>query len=303
MADAAAVSEGRTFGCIEAGGTKFVVGIARGPAEIMRTTRIATAGPAETIASSIAFLRAAAATFGPIASIGIASFGPVGLRHDEPGWGHVLDTPKPGWSGTNMAGPFALAFGCPVGFDTDVNAAVLAEARWGAAAGVDLATYVTVGTGIGGGVLVSGMPIHGARHPEMGHIRVARHAADREFAGICPFHGDCLEGLASGPAIAARWGRTLSELAEHDHAHEIIAFYLAQLAIAQQALLSPQRIVMGGGVLATPGLIDRVRFLAARLAAQYFGTSDEGYAKLIVAPGLGEQAGLLGALALAMKAA
>jgi fructokinase len=285
------------FGCIEAGGTKCVLGVATGPEAVLRTARVPTTSPDQTIGAALDFFRAAAADFGAFAAFGIASFGPVELDLRSPGWGRIGDTPKPGWSGADMAGPFGRAFGCPVGFDTDVNGAILAEHLWGAAQGADVAVYVTVGTGIGGGAIVAGRPVHGLRHPEMGHMLPRRHPDDRDFAGICPFHGDCLEGLASGPAILARWGMSLSELPPGHPGPEIIADYLAQLVVAQQAIVSPQRIVFGGGVLATPGLLDRVRARAEALAAGYFGNAGG----LIVAPGLGERAGLLGALALAQR--
>lgn len=289
------------FGCIEAGGTKFVLGVARTPTDVLRTHRIPTTSPGETLGAAIDFFTQAERDHGRFTAFGIASFGPIDLDRLSPGWGHVTDTPKPGWSGIDLAGPFAQTFECPVGFDTDVNGAVLAEHLWGACIGADVATYVTIGTGIGGGALVEERPLHGHRHPEMGHILPRRHPDDLPFTGVCPFHGDCLEGLASGPAIKARWGASLSELG-HDHpAHAIIAFYLAQLVVAQQALLSPRRIVLGGGVMATPLLIDRVRAEAQRLAGEYFGTPD--YAALIVPPALGDRAGLLGALALAQRAA
>lgn len=285
------------FGCIEAGGTKCVLGVATGPEAVLRTARVPTTSPDQTIGAALDFFRAAAADFGAFAAFGIASFGPVELDLRSPGWGRIGDTPKPGWSGADMAGPFERAFGCPVGFDTDVNGAILAEHLWGAAQGADVAVYVTVGTGIGGGAIVAGRPVHGLRHPEMGHMLPRRHPDDLDFAGICPFHGDCLEGLASGPAILARWGMSLSELPPGHPGPAIIADYLAQLVVAQQAILSPRRIVFGGGVLATPGLLDRVRARARALGSGYFG-DDSG---LIVAPGLGERAGLLGALALAQR--
>lgn len=285
------------FGCIEAGGTKFVLGLADADGAFLAAERVPTTTPAETLAAVDRFFDAAPA---PIAAIGIASFGPVGVDRGRADWGQILDTPKPGWSGIDLAGPLAVRHACPVGFDTDVNGAILAEHRWGAAQGCSVATYVTVGTGIGGGVVIDGRAVHGLRHPEMGHIRLKRHEADRDFAGACPFHGDCLEGLASGPAISARWGTSLSHLASDHVAHEVVAFYLAQLVIAQQALLSPERIVLGGGVMATPGLIDRIRATAANLANGYFGVDD--YAALIAPPALGDEAGLRGALALAIDA-
>ena len=182
-----------------------------------------------------------------------------------------------------------------VGFDTDVNAAALAESLWGAGQGASVCVYVTVGTGIGGGAVVGGAPVHGSRHPEMGHILVRRHPDDREFAGTCPFHGDCLEGLAGGPAIKARWGLSLSELPQDHPGHEIEADYLAQLAVTIQLVLSPQIILFGGGVMATPGLLARVQRRTTALAA--------GYVEPVLAPpGLGDDAGLLGALALALAA-
>jgi fructokinase len=290
----------RLFGCIEAGGTKFMLGIARDPDTMLRTTRVRTADPARTLGAALEFFAEGQAEFGRYDAIGIAAFGPVDLDMASPTWGRIAGTPKPGWSGVDLAGPFGRALDCPVGLDTDVNGAVLAESLWGAAIGAHTATYVTVGTGIGGGVLIDGRTVHGARHPEMGHMLPRRHAEDQDFAGICPFHRDCLEGLASGPAIAARWGASLSELGVDHPAHAIVAYYLAQLVVAQQAILSPERIVMGGGVLAAAGLIDRVRTQAAYLAGDYFGTGD--YAGLVVPPGLGERAGLLGALALAQGA-
>ena len=295
-------ADGPLYGCIEAGGTKFVLGLARAPGEVMETRRIATSSPERTMAETLDFFRSNTNGHGSISAFGIASFGPIDLDLQSPQWGCILDTPKAGWSGTDLASTIADAFACPIGFDTDVNAAALAESLWGASIGADVSTYVTVGTGIGGGALVEGRPIHGLRHPEMGHMRPQRHRNDDEFPGICPFHGACLEGLASGPAIAARWGVPLSELAQDHEAHDIIAFYLGQLVIAQQALLSPRRIIFGGGVLDTPGLLDRIRRQAAGLANGYFGSQDSDYDGLVVAPKLKGTAGLLGALALAQRA-
>lgn len=290
------------LGCIEAGGTKFVLGVGRAPAELLRTARIPTTTPEETIAAALTFFDRAGAELGGFAAFGIASFGPVEVDRGSGAWGRVTRTPKPGWSGADVVSPFTRRFGCPAGFDTDVNGAVLAEHRWGAAAGASIATYVTVGTGIGGGAIVEGRLLHGMRHPEMGHARPERHPLDRDFPGTCRFHGACLEGLASGPAVQARWGASLSELPADHPGHGIIAFYLAQLVVWQQALLSPRRIVFGGGVMDTPGLIDAVRRSARDLAADYFDADAEGYEGLIVPSALGGQAGLLGALALAEEA-
>jgi len=217
------------YGCVEAGGTKFVLGIARGPNELIATERIPTTTPDETLGRMRTWFAAH-----DIAAFGIASFGPVVLDHADPRWGRIVDTPKPGWNGANIAGALA-DFGVPIGFDTDVNGAAIAEARWGAGQGADSLVYITVGTGIGGGGVVGGRPIHGARHPEMGHVRVSRHPDDLVFPGICPFHGDCAEGLANGPAIIARWGASLSELPGDHPAHAIVAYYLAQMAVYRRA--------------------------------------------------------------------
>jgi fructokinase len=285
------------FACIEAGGTKFVVGIASAPDDVRAIARFGTTSPTETMAAVTGWLAAAAAQHGPVSAAGIASFGPLSLDRTAADWGHVTSTPKPGWSGADLAGPIGAALGVPVGFDTDVNGAALAEARWGAGVGQHVAVYVTIGTGIGGGAVIGGVPLHGLSHPEMGHMRLARHPGDTGFAGVCPFHGDCLEGLASGPAIIARWGQSLSDLPMEHLGHAIIAHYIGQLTVNVQAIMEPGRIILGGGVMATPGLLERVRGEAVRLGAGYFNGDA---AAVIVAPGLGERAGLLGALALAM---
>lgn len=281
------------YGCVEAGGTKFVLGIARGPNEVIATERIPTTAPDETFGRMRDWFAGHSVT-----AFGIGSFGPVILDRADPDWGHITDTPKPGWSGADIAGALA-GFGLPIGFDTDVNAAAIAESRWGAGQGADSLVYITIGTGIGGGAVVGGRPIHGARHPEMGHVRVSRHPDDLAFAGICPFHGDCAEGLANGPSIIARYGASLSELPGDHPAHAIEAHYLAQLVQNIVAVLSPQVVVMGGGVMGTPGLIEQVQAAHARLAAGYFGSPHD----LIRPPGLGDRSGLLGGLALAMDAA
>ncbi len=279
------------FGCIEAGGTKFVLGIAEAYDAILATHRIPTTNPEDTVAAVVDWFKAN----GPVDAIGIASFGPVDPDPASPRWGFITETTKPGWSGTDFAGRIGRAFDVPVGFDTDVNGAALAESRWGAAQGDDVAVYFTVGTGIGGGAIINGAPVHGAQHPEMGHILPRRHPDDMDFPGVCPFHGDCFEGLVSGPAIKARWGASLSELPAVHPAHKIVAWYLGQLAMAVQAVLSPRRILFGGGVMATPGLLEAMRGEALRLAKDYVTI-------IIEPPALGDQAGLLGGLALAQAA-
>lgn len=287
---------GRLFGCIEAGGTKFLVGIVAAPDDIRESARFDTTTPEETISAVIGWLKAAQDRHAPLSAIGIASFGPVELDRNVSNWGHITATTKPGWSNSDFGARVEREMQLPVGFDTDVNGAALAEARWGAGKGQRIGVYLTIGTGIGGGAVIDGKLLHGLSHPEMGHIRPPRHPDDEDFAGICPFHGDCLEGLASGPAILARWGASLSELPEEHPGHEMIAWYLAQLVVTLQSIMEPGRVILGGGVMGTTGLIARVRRKADELGQGYC----RGQAsKIIVPPALGDKAGLLGALALA----
>jgi fructokinase len=227
----------------------------------------------------------------------VASFGPVELDPAAADFGYITNTPKPGWSHTDLYGRLARGLGLPVGFDTDVNGAARAEALWGAGRGQKISVYLTIGTGIGGGVMVDGAPLQGLSHPEIGHFKPPRHLDDLHFPGVCPFHGDCYEGLASGPAIKARWGSDLSDLPQDHAAHDIIAWYLAHLAIALQAMMEPGRIIMGGGVMDAPCLMDRVRQAAVRVGGGYFRGRAED---VIVPPMLGKRLGLLAGLALAL---
>lgn len=283
------------YGLVEAGGTKFVLGIAHGPDEVLATTRIPTTTPDETIAAMSNWL----AGQGPLVAVGVATFGPVEVDRTSPQWGHILATPKAGWSNTNLVGPLVQRLGCPVGLDTDVTAAALAEYRWGAGQGQPSVLYFTIGTGVGGGAVIGGKPLAGISHPEMGHIRLPLHPEDAGFGGVCPFHGTCLEGLASGPAVKARYGVSLSELPGDHIGREVVAWYIAQAVVTAQAMFEPGRIVLGGGVMDTPGLIDRVRCAAERLGNGYF-RSRAG--EIVTLPGLGDRSGLLGALALAEAA-
>jgi fructokinase len=279
---------------IEAGGTKFIVGVGDASRQIHARTRIDTTRPEETIPAAIDWLRGQGDDY---AAVGIASFGPLDLDPASPKWGHITRTTKPHWSDADIAGPFARAFNCPVAIDTDVNGAALAEWTWGAGQGTNSTLYLTVGTGVGGGAVVGGRLVHGISHPEMGHIRMPRHPGDLDFAGHCPFHGDCLEGLAAGPAIIARWGASLSDLPADHVGHEIVAWYLAQAVLTFQSILEPARIVAGGGVMQTAGLLDRVRSIAWEGGGGYY----KGDCRTaLVNPGLGHDAGLLGALALAL---
>jgi fructokinase len=253
----------------------------------------------------LASLRRQSAARGALAAIGVGAFGPVELDRTSAHYGYILRTPKPAWSMIDLVGTVGREFSCPIGFDTDVNAAAIAEHRWGAARGAQDMVYVTVGTGIGGGTLVAGKPVHGLLHPEIGHIFPRRHPADRDFKGVCPFHGDCLEGLASGPAIIARSGASLDRLKERDPQWDILADYLGQLCMTLVLTTSPRRIVMGGGVMSQLRLLPMIR---ARLKELLHGYVDRPQVldrldEFIVAPALGAQAGVLGALALGLDAA
>jgi fructokinase len=297
--------QSRVFGSVEAGGTKFVCAVADESGTIHAQARFATRDPASTLAVACDFLHEASQTFGTLAAIGVASFGPVVLQRRSEQYGSIGKTPKAGWSNTDIVGVFARHFSCPVGFDTDVNAAALAEHRWGAGQDVKNLVYVTVGTGIGGGVLVEGAALHGLMHPEIGHMHPRRHPLDATFAGVCPFHGDCIEGLASGPAIVARTGTDLHGL---DAAHaqwEIEADYLGQLCAQLVAMVSPQRIIMGGGVMTQERLLPLIRERLLHWLGGYIERPEIllDVDRYVVAPALGERSGILGALILALSAA
>ena len=273
------------LGGIEAGGTKFVCGVGTGPGDL-QTIHIPTTSPDATIAAAVEFLGKHA----PRAA-GIASFGPVDLAT-----GHITSTPKAGWRNFDLAGAIRHALGVPVAFDTDVNGAALGEARWGAARGVSDFIYLTVGTGIGGGAMVNGRLLHGLAHPEMGHIRIPHDAVRDPFPGVCPFHGDCLEGLASGPAIEARWGKPAPELPPDHPAWLLEARYLALALANWMYTLSPKLILIGGGVAEQSQLFALVRKELAGIFNGYIEGCE------IAPPGLDSRAGVLGALALAEQA-
>ncbi len=290
------------YGGIEAGGTKWVCAIGTGPDDLRAETRFPTTTPAETLAQAIAFFRAHGVEH--LAAIGVGSFGPVDLNPASPRYGYITTTPKPGWQDTSVVGVLQEALGVPIGFDTDVNAALLGERRWGAAQDCDVAVYITVGTGIGGGAVVGGNLVHGLIHPEMGHIRLVRDPARDSFPGICPYHGDCLEGLACGPALAARWQVPAEQLPPDHPAWELEADYLGQAVATLLCILSPERIIIGGGVMSQPHMFPLVRAAAQRWLNGYLQHPRILRApdQLIVPPALGGRAGVLGALALAQAA-
>ena len=285
----------KLLGAIEAGGTKFVLAVGLSPSDITARHTIPTRDPATTLAQAAEWFEGQ----GNLGALGIASFGPVELDRTSPEWGHITSTPKPGWANCDIAGYFSERLGVPIGFDTDVNAAALAEYKYRPCKNATSLAYVTVGTGIGGGLVIDGQPVHGAAHPEMGHIFPQRHPADQRFSGICPHHGDCLEGLASGPAIKARWGESLSQLPSDHEAHEIVAAYLAQLCHTLIAISAVELVVLGGGVMKTNRLLELINARVSELGASYF----PGQSKhRIVAPSLGDDAGIIGALTLARTA-
>jgi fructokinase len=289
-------------GGIEAGGTKFVCMIAGGPHDIRTEIRFPTTSPEETIGQAIDFFQQQAKAL-PIQAIGVGTFGPVDLDPASPTFGHITTTPKPGWAGTNILGMIQAAFQVPVLLDTDVNAAAWGEYRWGAARDVEPLIYLTVGTGIGGGAIVNGKPMHGLIHPEIGHIRIPHDRQADAFPGVCPYHGDCFEGLASGPAIKQRWGQAAESLPANHPAWKLEADYVA-LALANLICsLSPRRIVLGGGVMQQAGLFPAVRQRTRELLAGYIQSPVilEEIDRYIVPPAFGSRAGAIGAIAMAQE--
>jgi fructokinase len=287
------------LGGIEAGGSKWECAVGNGPEDLRATETIPSTTPEETIGRVVAFFERE----GPVKAIGIGSFGPVDRKPSSPTWGHITTTPKLGWTHTDVGQEIRRRLSVPVAFDTDVNAAALGEHRWGAAQGLDSFCYITVGTGIGGGGMVGGKLLHGLVHPEFGHMRIPHDSDADPFSGVCPYHGDCWEGLASGRAVEARWGRPAAELAD-EAVWALEAQYLALGLVGVICVLSPERIVIGGGVMLHPGLLALVQREVTRLMNGYLAQAamSDGIAGFITLPALGSQAGVLGAIALAEAA-
>lgn len=286
------------FGGIEAGGTKFVCAVGSGPQDIRDSVRFPTTTPDETIARTISFFQRQAE---PVTAIGIGSFGPVDLNLKSPTFGSITTTPKPGWANTDLLGQIQKAIPVPIAIDTDVNAAAFGESRWGAAQGLETFLYLTIGTGIGGGGLVNGELMHGLVHPEMGHILIPHDIEADPYRGHCPFHGDCLEGLAAGPAMQERWGQPAETLPEDHPAWELEATYIAYGLVNLITALSPERIILGGGVMSQPRIFGLVRrqvqsFLNGYVHHRAILQEIDQY---IVPPALGSWAGVLGSMALA----
>lgn len=282
------------LGAIEAGGTKFVCAVSDDELNIIEEITIPTTEPMETFNKIFEFFDRF-----KLKALGIGSFGPIDTNKESETYGYITSTPKQFWKDTSFQKVFEERYNIPVGWNTDVNAAALGEVELGAAKGMDSCVYITVGTGIGGGAYVNGEPLTGLSHPEMGHFYPKRHEED-QYGGFCAFHGDCLEGLASGPAIEGRFGIKAEEL-EKDHlAWEIEAHYLAQAAIAYTTILSPSCIIFGGGVMKQSHLIDKVRVKFEELLKNYLELpAVEDY---LILPGLGDKSGITGSFLLAKRA-
>lgn len=292
------------FGGIEGGGTKFVCAVGTSPDDIRRETRFPTTSPAETLDQAIAFFKAAEADFGGLSALGVACFGPLDPNPVSPTYGRILPTPKPGWTDADILGALRSAFDLPIGFDTDVNGAALGEWKWGAAQGLDTFIYLTIGTGIGGGVMANGKLLHGLLHPEMGHIPLPHDRERDPFEGWCPFHKDCFEGLAAGPALEKRWGQKAETLPPDHPAWELEAHYITLALQSYITTLSPQRIILGGGVGGRDDLFPMIHENVQKLLNGYVQSTviTENIEEYIVPPGLGNRSGILGAIALAQDA-
>lgn len=290
------------FAAIETGGTKCLVSVGRDPNTATRH-RIETTYPDET-ANAIELIILDEIGRDTLDAIGIASFGPLNVDVESSDYGRIGPTPKPLWEGFNLRSHLQRRFDCPVISESDVNGAALAEAAWQLDHPINHVAYVTVGTGIGVGVVQNRTIASGLSHPEIGHIRVKKHATDHAFPGVCPFHGDCLEGLASGPAIHSRWGASLSDLGTEHPALALEAFYLGQLAVNLILHHRPEVIIVGGGVSQTPMLLERMRTECLALLGDYLPelACADSMAKLITPPRLGEDSGILGAFMLAQRA-
>ena len=291
-------------GGIEAGGTKFVCAVGTGPDDIQSVTRIPTTAPEETLAQVVDFFRQQIAEKGPLAAVGIGAFGPVDVRPESSKFGWFLNTPKPSWQQIDFAGVVKRALNVLIGFDTDVNAAALGEHRWGNAQELETFIYLTIGTGVGGGGLVDGRPIHGLLHPEMGHILVPHDLSADPFPGCCPFHQDCLEGLASGFAMEKRWQQKSATLPDDHPAWALEADYLAAGLVNFIMMFSPERIIIGGGVMEQQQLFSMVRDRVQKKLNSYLDIPQitNNIETYIVPPQLGSKAGISGAFVLAQQA-
>jgi len=286
------------LGSIEAGGTKFVCAVGNEKGEILERVSFPTTTPSETLRKVISYFKNK-----EIEALGIGSFGPINPNKNSKKYGYITTTPKPNWDNYNILGELNKFFDIPMEFDTDVNGAALGEIKWGAAIGLNSALYITVGTGIGAGAVVEGNMVNGLLHPEMGHIYIRRHSEDN-YIGKCPYHSDCLEGLASGPAIEERWGIKGEKIEENHKIWEIEAYYLAQALVNYILILSPEKIIMGGGVMKQRQLFPLIRKNVQDMLNGYIGKEEilERIEEYIVPPVLEDNAGICGGVALAMRA-
>lgn len=282
------------LGAIEAGGTKFVLAVSDDEFNIIERQSIPTTTPEETFEKVFEFFDQY-----DVSAIGIGSFGPIDVNIKSETYGYITSTPKTAWEHTDFIGVMKERYSVPMGWTTDVNAAALGELTYGAAKGKESCLYLTVGTGVGGGAVIKGEPVEGFGHPEMGHILVRKHPED-QFEGHCPYHGDCLEGLAAGPAVEKRYGKKAQELTNNEQVWEIEAYYLAQALMSYTLTLSPEKIILGGGVMKQTQLFPLIRDEFTRLMNDYVQTPDmEEY---IVSPQLKDDAGITGCLILAQRA-
>ena len=293
----------RLYGGIEAGGTKFVCVVASGPGHIVDQIRYETTTPAQTLERAIQFFRPFVEA-GELTSIGVGAFGPLDLDPQSPAYGFITATPKPGWSNADVGGTIRRGLSINVALDTDVNVAALGEYTWGASRGCNPSLYLTIGTGIGGGYIKDGRSLVGLLHPEMGHMRIPHSRELDPFLGVCPFHGDCFEGLASGPAIEKRLGMPGARVPEDDPFWGLEADYIASALMNYILVLSPKKIILGGGVMQREFLFPRIRRRVRELLNGYVASKVllEEIESYIVPPDLGSQSGSLGAIALAMQA-
>ncbi len=289
----------RLYGALEAGGTKMVLAAVNEDGEILDRISIATRTPEQTMPEMIGYFREK-----QVSALGIGCFGPLDLNTESETYGHITATPKLAWRNYPILSAFSEALRIPVGIDTDVNGAALAESVLGAARGLQSCLYITVGTGIGGGAVIHGRPVHGLMHPEIGHIPIRPMEGDPMIKGICPYHSCCPEGMASGPALEKRWGISAKELPPEHPAWELEAYYLAQVCVCAMLSFSPEKIIMGGGVMQKKFLFPMIRDKTKTLLNGYVThpVIDSGLGDYIVEPGLGTESGILGAYLLAKQA-
>ncbi len=285
------------YGALEAGGTKMVCAIGDENGKILEQISVPTKTPDETMPAIIDYFKDK-----DIKALGIACFGPVDLDKSSPTYGYIVKTPKLAWKDYNIVGTMKEALGIPIGFDTDVNGSLLGEVTWGAAKGLKDVLYITIGTGVGGGILSGGNVVHGMLHPELGHMKLVK-AEDDTYGGKCPFHGTCLEGLAAGPAIEARWGAPARELIDREEVWELESFYIAQALSTFILTISPKKIILGGGVMHVEKLFPMIRKKVLENLNGYLDTAElRDIDNYIIPAGLNDDQGIMGAVKLAMDA-